>query len=198
MSIRINRVYTKSGDDGTTGLVGGSRVSKVHPRVWAYGEIDEVNSILGSVKEELDAETSSLRPLIEYLQQQLFDLGSELATPPGGEYEGMWRTEEKHVLALEHLCDRYGKGLPELRSFILPGGSRPASALHLARSVTRRAERRILELRETEAQDLNPQIVHYVNRLSDLLFVLARWTLAAQGRQAPLWVQEKDRKVPEI
>ena len=129
--------------------------------------------------------------LIEQLQQELFDLGSELASPAGFTYEGMWKAEERHVKALEVLCDSYGEGLAELTSFILPGGSKLAAALHLARCVARRAERTLVHLSESEA--INPQALIYLNRLSDLMFVLSRWSLSVQGKDAPLWVQERFR-----
>ncbi len=199
MSIRINRVYTKSGDDGTTGLVGGHRIRKTHVRILAVGEIDETNATLGVVKEEITPRCAALRPLIEFLQQELFDLGSEVATPPEGAYEGMWRAGTRHVENLEKLCDHYGANLPELTSFILPGGTRLAAALHLARTVARRAERSVLSLLESmtekeSATPVGPEVVHYLNRLSDLLFVLARWSLSREGQEAPLWVKESSRK----
>lgn len=227
VSFRINRVYTRSGDDGDTGLVGGRRTRKTDTRVEAYGDVDELNSWLGVVKEEAESgnpavppqpaavspqlpavapggnalpERASLRSLIELLQQELFDLGSELATAQGDEWEGMWRAGQEHVDRLEALCDRYGDGLPELPSFILPGGSKLASALHVARTVARRAERRVValgdELADAGAPPLNPCTVKYLNRLSDLLFILARWSLAIEGRDAPLWVKVKDRILP--
>src|SRR5262245_31719707 len=101
MTFRINRVYTRSGDDGKTGLVGGERVAKNHPRVAAYGEIDELNSVIGCLKEELGGKTASLRAVLEYIQQELFDLGSELATAPSSEYAGMWKAAPEHVEKLE-------------------------------------------------------------------------------------------------
>ena len=194
MAIKINKVYTRSGDDGSTGLVGGTRVLKNNPRVCAYGEIDELNSVLGWVKEELDAQTESLRPVIETIQQELFDLGSELATAAGHKYEGMWKTTAEHVTALEKLCDKFGDGLPELTSFILPGGSKLAAALHIARVTARRAERQLLDLRDAEKDGVSAEQLQYVNRISDLMFILARWSLHVQGKSAPLWVQEKNRK----
>jgi len=193
MTFRINRVYTRSGDDGKTALVGGERVPKNHPRVWCYGEIDELNSALGCLKEELGTKSAELRPVIEYLQQELFDLGSELATAT--DYDGMWKTGPAHVKRLEELCDQFGDSLPELTSFILPGGSTLAGWCHLARCIARRAERRLAELLP---EGLNPETLKYLNRLSDLLFILARWSLAQEGKDAPLWKQERDRKPPPI
>ena len=196
MTFRINRVYTRSGDDGKTSLVGGERLSKSHPRVAAYGEIDELNSVLGCLKAELGGKTAELKAVLEYIQQELFDLGSELATAAASEYPGMWKTAPEHVERLEKLCDRYGDHLPELTSFILPGGSRVASWCHLGRCVARRAERSIVALGETPGEKINPEVIKYVNRLSDLLFIFARWSLDVEGEQAPLWQQARERKLP--
>lgn len=196
MSFRINRVYTRSGDNGETGVVGGGRIAKIHPRVAAYGEIDELNSVLGVVRSDLaqgTAVAAELEPLIEYLQQELFDLGSQLATPVSAHYPAMWQVGPVHIERLESLCDAYGADLPELTSFVLPGGSRSAGSLHLARSVARRAERAILSFANAEPGEVCPPVIAYVNRLSDLLFILARWVLATDGRTAPLWMQERER-----
>ncbi len=198
-TFKINRVYTRSGDDGSTGLVGGARVSKTSPQVECYGDIDELNSVLGLAKAGLPPSLAELHPVIEYLQQELFDLGAELATKVGDEYPGMWRAEEPHITVLERLCDKYGEHLPELTSFILPGGTLSAAHLHVARTVARRAERTIIRYRDElrkESLDLNAQILKYVNRLSDLLFVLARWSLQAEGAAVPVWQPERERKLP--
>ena len=199
-SFRINRVYTRSGDSGETGLVGGARISKAHPRVGAYGTVDELNSVLGIVKERLPEQESGsklveLHGVIERIQQELFDLGSELATPPSCEYPKMWRAKAEHATRLEQLCDHYGETLPELESFILPGGSEVAAFLHLARTVSRRAEREVVSLSlSTDPEDaVNPEVLKYINRLSDLLFILARYCLAAERKTAPLWVKESER-----
>lgn len=203
-SFRINRVYTRSGDGGNTGLVGGNRVSKANLRIAAFGEIDELNSLLGYVKEKLSLQTKELFPLLEFLQQELFDLGSQLATPPESIYEGMWQAAPNHVERLEKLCDEYGAALPELTSFILPGGSEIAALFHLARSVARRAERTIVALGEQEkavdekSNAAEHELLKYVNRLSDLFFILARWSLVKDGKEAPLWVQERNRKLPNV
>lgn len=199
MAFRINRVYTRSGDLGETGLVGGSRVSKTNPRVTAYGELDELNSVLGVVKEEatrIANSGQSLGGLLEFLQQELFDLGAQLATPADGRYSGMWEVTEAHVERLETLCDAYGYELPELVSFILPGGSRVAALLHVARCVARRAERAVITLSQNEPNSVPEPVLAYVNRLSDLLFILARWALLVEGKTSPLWVQERSRTLP--
>lgn len=192
MSFKINRVYTRSGDTGLTGLVDGGRVLKSDLRVHSYGEIDELNSVLGCLKEEIT--DAKLKEVIEFIQQGLFDLGSELATAV--DYPNMWKCSEKNVLQLEKLCDHFGDGLPELTSFILPGGSKLAGWFHLARCVARRAERVIVELNLSLNSTLNKDIVKYVNRLSDLLFILARYSLKIESKEAPLWKQEKERKLP--
>ena len=194
MSIRINRVYTRSGDAGETGLVGGTRVKKSHGKVELYGELDELNSVLGVVKEHISESCRELFPVVEQLQQELFDLGSELATAHDFSYEGMWHCEERHVTQLEKLCDKFGDGLPELRSFILPGGSMLASQLHIARTVCRRVERSAVAFNEEYADEaISEYALQYLNRLSDLLFIFARWSLEAEGREAPLWIKEADR-----
>jgi cob(I)alamin adenosyltransferase len=199
MSFRINRVYTRSGDQGSTGLVGNARISKTAARIIAIGDLDELNAHFGVVKQRLSARTLILFDLIEYLQQELFDIGGQIATPPSGEYAGMWTVRSEHIVVLEHLCDYFGTELDELKSFILPGGSDLAAAIHLARTVARRAERSLVALSaSTDAEDAVAQeVIIYVNRLSDLLFNMARWSLKQESQNAPLWQQEKDRKLPE-
>lgn len=197
MGFKINRVYTRSGDGGETGLVGGKRVSKTDKRVISYGEIDELNSVIGLLKERLSPKTIELKDLLEFIQQELFDLGSELATPPSAEYAQMLKISEEQVARLERACDLYGDGLPELTSFILPGGSETAALLHLARTACRRAERTIVELAEDKEPEskVRPEVIAYVNRLSDLMFILARWSLNVEGKEAPLWVKG-GQKIP--
>ncbi len=191
MSFTINRVYTRTGDSGQTGLVGGKRVSKTEKRVVAYGDIDELNSVIGLVKETLAGKTADLKELLEFIQQELFDLGSELATPPSAHYEQMLKVSDLQVQRLERACDIYGAELPELNSFILPGGSEVAALFHLARTVCRRAERAIIELsKDGDAESkVSRELLSYINRLSDLLFVLARYSLKVEGKDAPLWVK---------
>lgn len=192
MSFKINRVYTRSGDQGLTGLVDGSRVPKSDLRVRSYGEIDELNSVIGCLKEEIN--NKKLFELLEFIQQELFDIGSELATSV--EYPNMWKCNESNVEQLEKNCDLYGDGLEELDSFILPGGSKSAAWLHVARCVARRAEREIVLLQEREKGNFNQHILKYINRLSDLMFILARFVLKEEGKQQPLWSQVKSRKLP--
>lgn len=191
MAIHINRVYTRSGDGGDTGLVGGRRVPKDSARIDAYGDIDELNAALGLARvfnAERLAESEHHRWIDEVfrrLQNELFDLGSELATPPDGEYEGMHKLSLEQVEELEHLIDRCQEDLEPLQSFILPGGGRVSGFLHQARTICRRAERKIVALRRTEPVD--EPVLQYVNRLSDLLFVLGRWVAKRTGEGEYLW-----------
>ncbi len=191
MPIRITRVYTRTGDRGETALVGGRRVPKDTPRIEAYGTIDELNAVLGVARvfnEERLGEGESHRWLDEVfrrLQNQLFDLGSELATPADATYEGMYRVGEAEVRELERLIDRCQTELQPLRSFVLPGGGRIGAFLHQARTVCRRAEREILRLSRSEPTGEWP--LKYVNRLSDLLFVLSRWAAKRLGEKEYLW-----------
>jgi len=191
MTISITRVYTRTGDKGTTALVGGKRVPKDSPRIAAYGTIDELNSILGLARvfnEERLAEGEKHRWLDEVfrrLQNQLFDLGSELATPPEAAYEGMVRLADAEVKELETLMDRCQKDLEPLKSFVLPGGGRISGFLHQCRTVCRRAEREILALSRVEPIGEAP--LRYVNRLSDVFFVLSRWVGKHLGEREYLW-----------
>jgi cob(I)alamin adenosyltransferase len=202
MAIRINRVYTRTGDGGMTHLVGGAAVRKDAPRVEAYGTVDELNSIVGLARtfnEELlahevsggrgdspaAAAARSLEDVLMRLQNELFDLGSELATPPGGEYPGMFRVGEAQVTALEREIDRCQEDLEPLKSFILPGGGKVGAFLHQARTVCRRAERDVLRLAAVE--EIGEGLVKYLNRLSDLLFVLSRWIAKRTGTPEYLW-----------
>jgi cob(I)alamin adenosyltransferase len=172
------KIYTKTGDDGTTGLYGGGRVRKDHPRVEAYGAVDELNAALGLARAEtLPAEVDEL---LARIQNELFDLGAELATPqPALQRLAVVGTRE--IAALESAIDRFDADLAPLKNFILPSGSRAAAALHLARTICRRAERRVITLYAGTQENVSPQAVVYLNRLGDLLFVLARVANAAAG-----------------
>lgn len=179
--MRITRVYTRSGDDGTTGLAGGQRVPKWDPRIEAYGTSDELMSVLGWARRELAFEADrftdpvlvrNLDLLLEFLGNKLFTLGGDLATRIADRHPKMPVVAEGDIEFLEKVCDRYNGELPPLTDFILPGGSRTAAALHVARTVCRRAERAVIILREKEEAGLAGK---YLNRLSDVLFVLARW-----------------------
>jgi cob(I)alamin adenosyltransferase len=191
MTISITRVYTRTGDDGTTALVGGRRVPKDSPRIVAYGTIDELNAAVGLARvfnEERLADGEKHRWLdgvLRRLQNQLFDLGSELATPPDAVYEGMFRVGPAEVQGLEELMDECQKELAPLKSFILPGGGRVSGFLHQCRTVCRRAEREVLALSRVEPIGEWP--LRYVNRLSDAFFVLSRWVGKHLGEQEYLW-----------
>ncbi len=191
MPIRITRVYTRTGDQGDTALVGGRRVPKDSPRVEAYGAIDELNSIIGlarvfNAEQLLRGEKHRwLDHVLRKLQNELFDLGSELATPEDAVYEGMFRVGATEVTALERLIDECQNDLQPLKSFVLPGGGRVGGFLHQARTVCRRAERRVLALARVEA--IGDWPLKYVNRLSDLLFVLSRWVGKHLGENEYLW-----------
>ena len=191
MAIRITRVYTRTGDRGDTALVGGRRVPKDSARIEAYGTIDELNAIIGLARvfnaEQLDRGPKHRRldEVLRKMQNELFDLGSELATPDDAVYEGMFRTGETQVTALERLIDECQKDLQPLKSFVLPGGGRVGGFLHQARTVCRRAERRILALSRLEP--IGDWPLKYVNRLGDLLFVLSRWVGKHLDETEYLW-----------
>jgi cob(I)alamin adenosyltransferase len=191
MTISITRVYTRTGDRGETGLVGGMRVPKDSLRIEAYGTMDELNAIVGLVRtfnEERLADGEHHRWLDDVLrkiQNQLFDLGSELATPPGAEYEGMFHFTEAEVRGLEELMDHCQKDLEPLKSFTLPGGGRINAFMHQARTVCRRFEREVLRLSRDEP--INEWSLTYVNRLGDAFFVLGRWVAKHMGEKEYLW-----------
>jgi cob(I)alamin adenosyltransferase len=195
MPISITRVYTRTGDRGETALVGGRRVPKDSPRIAAYGTIDELNAAVGLAR-VFNAERLATRgakgerhrwldEVLRKIQNQLFDLGSELATPPDAAYEGMFRMGEGEVTELEKLMDHCQKDLAPLKSFTLPGGGRIQGFLHQARTVCRRAEREVLALSRVEP--IGDWPLRYVNRLSDLFFVLGRWVGKHMGEPEYLW-----------
>ncbi|HSF32056.1 MAG TPA: cob(I)yrinic acid a,c-diamide adenosyltransferase [Candidatus Tectomicrobia bacterium] len=165
------KIYTKTGDKGETSLFAGGRVYKDAPRVEAYGTVDELNACLGMICAQLPDD--DVLECLRRIQTELFDLGADLATPLAATTrKEIPRAREAQTLRLEACIDRYSEGLPELTQFILPSGSPPGAALHFARTVCRRAERRVVALSRTE--EINSEIIRYLNRLSDLLFVLAR------------------------
>ena len=179
--VRLTRIYTRGGDAGQTSLGDGSRVSKLDCRIGAFGTVDELNSALGVVLAGDPPE--EMRGPLERIQNELFDVGADLSVPWG--VTDRLRVEQPSIDRLEELCDRFNADLPELRSFVLPGGTETAARLHVARTICRRAEREVL----LGAQDveLNPLVLAYLNRLSDLLFILARAANDAAGRDEPLW-----------
>ena len=190
MAIRITRVYTRSGDRGDTGLVGGKRVPKDALRIEAYGTIDELNAIVGLARvfnadAAADPAHERIEDILKRLQNELFDLGSELATPPEAFYDGMFRVGADDVKALERVMDECQKDLEPLNSFILPGGGKVSAFLHQCRTICRRAERIVLRLGREE--DIGDWPLRYLNRLSDLFFVLSRWSAKHAGEPEYLW-----------
>jgi cob(I)alamin adenosyltransferase len=182
------KIYTKTGDDGTTGLYGGGRVRKDHARVEAYGAVDELNAALGLARaESLPAE---MNQLLARIQNELFDLGAELATMQPA-VQGLAVTGKNEAASLEQAIDRFDATLPPLKSFVLPAGTRAAAALHTARTICRRAERRVITLAVDQGENISPQIVVYLNRLGDLLFVLARAANAAAGQTDVEWTKRE-------
>jgi cob(I)alamin adenosyltransferase len=175
--VRLTRIYTRGGDRGETSLGDGSRVSKLDPLVAAYGAVDELNTLVGWVRADEDD------PLLARVQNELFDLGADLAVPYTPD-DGRLRIGREAIERLEGDCDRENAPLPELRSFVLPGGSERAARLHVARAVCRRAEREVLAA--ARERPVNPVAAVYLNRLSDLLFILARAAALPGGE--PLWV----------
>jgi len=180
--VRLTRIYTRGGDAGETSLGDGSRVSKLDSRLAAYGSVDELNSLLGLVLATRELPDAMRAPLTR-IQNELFDLGADLSVPT--EVEGRLRVTQEQIDELERLCDTFNADLPELRSFVLPGGTELSARLHVARAVCRRAERDALVAdREHGVSSL---ALVYLNRLSDLLFILARAANAAAGADEPLW-----------
>jgi cob(I)alamin adenosyltransferase len=178
------KIYTRGGDRGETGLVGGARVAKSALRVAAYGEVDELNAALGAAAAEL--ESADHRRALAAVQRTLFELGAELATPPGNERAGGTPpVAMAEVTALEAAIDALDARLAPLRHFLLPGGTRAGAALHLARTVCRRAERAVVALDRAEA--VRPEVLAYLNRLSDYLFTLARAVNAEAGAAETEW-----------
>jgi len=167
--VRLTRIYTRGGDKGETSLGDGSRVSKLDPRVTAIGDVDELNSLVGWAGG------------LDLVQNELFDLGADLSVPYA-ENDDRLRVTQAQIDELERLCDEHNEGLPELKSFVLPGGSEAAARLHVARAVCRRAE--LATLAAAREVELDPLVAVYLNRLSDLLFILAR---ASNDGEEPLW-----------
>ena len=181
MGNRLSKIYTRTGDDGTTGLGDGSRVAKDSARVCAYGTVDEANSAIGLV---LATELADdIRDLLTTVQHQMFDLGGELCIP------GHAAINDDDITALERHLDRYNEALPPLKDFILPGGGEAAARCHLARTIVRRAERETVTLAHHDP--VRPEAIRYLNRLSDLLFVLSRVLARADGHGEVLWNHER-------
>jgi cob(I)alamin adenosyltransferase len=192
--VRLNRIYTKAGDGGDTRLVGGQKVPKNSGRIETYGTVDELSSCLGLARAALAAPpvpagAAELDAVIKRIQNELFNLGSDLATLPQDRHPNQPLVEARHVAALEREIDAWNESLPELRSFVLPGGGWVAASLHLARTVCRRAERLVVSLRASEP--VGDQVLPYLNRLSDALFVMSRHASRLYGEPEPLWEPEK-------
>lgn len=182
MGNRLSKIYTRTGDDGSTGLADGNRIAKNAQRVEAMGTADELNCHIGLLVEQLSGE-ADLAEAMRRIQHHLFDLGGEFAIP-GSRVIG-----EQHISWLEETLDRYNADLPALKNFILPGGSMAAAQCHLARAVCRRAERVVVALGHEDS--INPDARHYLNRLSDLLFVVARVLARRGGGEEVLWEQHR-------
>jgi len=192
--VRLNRIYTKAGDGGDTRLVGGQKVRKDALRIEAYGTVDELSACIGLARTALlaadaPAGAADLAAVLKRVQNELFNLGSDLATLPEDRHPKQPLVEARHVTALEREIDAWNEQLPELRSFVLPGGGWVAAYLHLARTVCRRAERLIVRLRDSEP--VGAEVLPYVNRLSDALFVMSRHAARLYGEPEPLWEPEK-------
>ena len=183
MGNRLSKIYTRTGDDGSTGLGDGSRTPKDSLRVTAYGTVDEANSCIGLLL--ASDMPGDIRDLLTAIQHQLFDLGGELCIP------GHSAIDDADIERLEQRLDHYNEALPPLKDFILPGGGEAAARCHVARTVVRRAERETVSLARVE--NVRPQAVHYLNRLSDLLFVLARVLARASGHGEVVWQHERRR-----
>lgn len=180
--VRLTRIYTRGGDGGETSLGDGSRVSKLDCRIGAFGTVDELNAALGVVLAAAEL-PARLREPIERIQNDLFDVGADLSVPFG--VGDRLRIEQAAVDRLERLCDEFNEELPELKSFVLPGGTEAAARLHVARTICRRAERETIAANEEHG--INPLALAYLNRLSDFLFIAARSANASAGRDEPLW-----------
>jgi cob(I)alamin adenosyltransferase len=190
--MRITRVYTRVGDAGTTRIIGGAEVGKDDPRIEAYGTVDELNAVLGVVRAFLpssavpDAATSRLDALLGLVQDELFNVGTELAVPPDARWDGLYRIGDAEITRLEETIDALNADLSPLAEFVLPAGGVASALLHQARTVCRRAERRVVPLL-AEVPDLAPGPLRYLNRLSDLLFVAARWAALQAGESEVTW-----------
>ncbi len=188
--VRLNKIYTRTGDDGTTGLADGSRTNKDCFRVRAYGEVDEANSAIGVARVHLD--NIEIDKMLARIQNDLFDLGADLSTPIKDGEKGALRIIESQIDRLEHDLDGLNADLAPLKTFVLPGGTPPAAYLHLARAITRRAERETVAMMREE--EINPLALKYLNRLSDFLFVAARWC-NEQGDKDVKWVPGGQRDI---
>ena len=191
--VKLNKIYTRTGDDGTTGLGSGTRVPKHHARIGAFGTVDETNAAIGVARLELEDGDTQLDKMLERIQNDLFDLGADLCVPESGEgMDGALRIVPSQVERLEAEIDELNGELEPLRSFVLPGGTRAAAALHVARTICRRAERLMVELASKEDESVGEAALHYINRLSDFLFVASRY-VNDKGKADRLWTPGENR-----
>jgi cob(I)alamin adenosyltransferase len=191
----LNKIYTRTGDAGTTALGTGERVPKHAPRIAAYGSVDETNAAIGVARVQLAGSHRDLDAMLARIQNDLFDLGADLCAPEtadAGAKRARLRVSDAQVQRLEDEIDRMNAALQPLRSFVLPGGSAPAAALHVARTVCRRAEREVAALASQPGEPVSGPVLRYINRLSDLLFVASR-TVNDLGRSDVLWVPGENR-----
>ena len=188
----LNKIYTRTGDDGTTALGSGDRVAKNDPRIEAYGTVDETNAAIGVARLELEENDRKIDEMLSRIQNDLFDLGADLCVPQKEGEDGALRIVAAQVERLEAEIDRLNGELQPLRSFVLPGGTRAAAALHVARTICRRAERRMAELSSIEGEVVSEPALRYVNRLSDLLFVASRY-VNGKGEGDVLWTPGENR-----
>lgn len=190
--VALNRIYTRTGDDGTTGLVGNERRSKADARIEAIGSVDETNAAIGMAR-QLVAAADAFDAVLGRIQNDMFDLGADLATPAASEDPtASLRITDAQTAWLESEIDRFNAELEPLRSFVIPGGSHLAASLHFARTLARRAERAVIRVIEISGEDVGDPVVRYLNRLSDLLFVLAR-SANDRGTADVLWVPGQHR-----
>ena len=192
--VKLNKIYTRTGDDGTTGLVNGERRAKSDRRIEAFGTVDEANACIGLARLHTAKDYPEIDRMLERIQNDLFDLGADLATPSSTRIEGYepLRIIASQVMRVEADIDALNAGLEPLRSFVLPGGSPAAAALHLARTVTRRAERAMVAADAVEGDDIGVEALKYINRVSDFLFVAAR-AVNGMGANDVLWVPGANR-----
>lgn len=184
--VKLSKLYTKGGDQGDTGLIGGKRVKKSHPQVEAYGNVDELNCWIGVVRSSLrSSKIAGFEDSLFDIQQNLFDLGAELSTPSDSDWKPPRVVSHEDVSSLEKEIDRWTEQVEELRSFLLPGASELTSYCHVARSVCRRAERSIIEF--SVSTEIRAEVIQYMNRLSDWLFALARVVAKEIGEEETLW-----------
>ena len=194
-NITINKVYTKKGDLGETSIIGGQKLTKCDLRICAYGEIDELNSYIGGCKQKLtdldlsNKDVANLINILKRIQNELFNIGNMLATPPDYQSEKMPKIEQSHITSLENDIDYYNQNLPILNSFVLPGGSELNIWFHIARTLCRKCERIVVQL--FNDQNIDVLIIAYLNRLSDALFVFSRWSNEMQSIKESLWDPNK-------